>query len=173
MFMPTILNLIIFVFYFSNVSPIPKSGEKGCNTLIIVWLFIWCNVLKKKKNETVWKQQASLTYGHGKDSSIPLFSLIGWNFSQSKGFRVGGLIKADYGRRECASITLRSFQWWLHHGSTAASSSSICRHACASTNSLLTGEWHWRQDLFMTYHGFLISDSWHVHLGDYWCIVTV
>lgn len=49
MFMPTILNLIIFVFYFSNVSPIPKSGEKGCNKLIIVWLFIWCNVFKKKK----------------------------------------------------------------------------------------------------------------------------
>lgn len=51
--MPTMLNLITFVFYFSNVRLIPKSGEKSCNKIIIVIvLVIYSRQCFKKKK---WK----------------------------------------------------------------------------------------------------------------------
>lgn len=61
------------------------------------------------------------------------------------GLKYGGLIKADYKGGECAGISLWSPQWWLHHGSAAAASSSlslssICSHPTAWMNNLLTGK---------------------------------
>lgn len=61
------------------------------------------------------------------------------------GLKYGGLIKADYKGGECAGISLWSPQWWLHHGSAAAASSSLslssfCSHPPAWMNNQLRGK---------------------------------
>lgn len=95
-------------------------------------------------------------------------SLIGWFISQSRGFKVGGLIKVDYegeeGDRVCSGITLRSLQRWLHRGNAAAasssfSSSSICSRLPAWSEHLQTGRvLHLQKQRQEMWSGFYLDD---------------
>ncbi len=91
--------------------------------------------------------QISLTslQGQGSLDLICLYwALIGCFISLSGGLKTVGWLKEIMRGRKSAGITLWSPQRWLHHGNTAASSSSlssssICHRLPASTDVLLTG----------------------------------